>query len=129
MGACYQAPQPKRKPSMETVHSGTTAGNQRNSRRPTSSTTVSARVLPDGHTFTVTGRAAWMLQQLMAADKTGVTAAQHPGARIAHYVFLLRREGLIIETIHESHGGPFPGSHARYRLASDVSIINQRAAA
>lgn len=114
---------------METVHSGTTAGNQRDSRSRTSSTTVSARVLPDGHKFEVTGRDAWALQNLMAAGPVGCTPIDTPGPRWSHYVWKLRREGLVIETIHEPHSGPFPGTHARYVLHTQVGILGEKIAA
>ena len=48
-----------------------------------------------------------------AAGKCGVTPIDMPGPRWSGYVHNLRRMGLVIETIHESHGGPFPGNHAR----------------
>jgi hypothetical protein len=38
-------------------------------------------------------------------------------------VLNLRGMGLIIETIHESHDGPFSGTHARYVLHSQISIL------
>jgi hypothetical protein len=85
---------------------------------------VTARVLSDGRPFTVTGRDAWALLELHRAGPNGVTPIDNPGPRWSAYVFNLRREhGLAIETVHESHRGDFPGTHARYILRSTVEII------
>jgi hypothetical protein len=81
------------------------------------------RVEPDGAWQTLTGRDAWALAELHRAGLRGVTPIDTPGPRWSAYVHNLRSIGLIIETIHESHGGRFPGSHARYVLRSDVSIV------
>jgi hypothetical protein len=48
-----------------------------------------------------------------------------PGPRWSGYVFKLRRLGILIETLHEQHGGPFPGRHARYVLRSPVMVLDQ----
>lgn len=85
---------------------------------------VTARVLPDGRRFTVTGRDAWALLELHHAGPKGCTPIDNPGPRWSAYVHHLRREyGLAIETVHESHRGDFPGTHARYVLRSAVEII------
>ena len=85
---------------------------------------VTARIFPDGDSFTVTGRNAWALMELLRAGPNGCTPIDNPGPRWSAYVFNLKREhGLAIETAHESHRGPFPGSHARYVLRSDVEVI------
>lgn len=68
------------------------------------------------------GRDAWALLELHGAGPRGVTPIDTPGPRWSGYVFNLRQMGLVIETVHESHGGPFPGSHARYVLHSRISI-------
>lgn len=87
---------------------------------------VTARLLPDGSPFIVTGRNAWALLELHSAGKTGCTPIDNPGPRWSAYVFNLKREhGLAIETAHESHRGPFPGSHARYFLKSNVEIVSR----
>lgn len=94
--------------------------------------TITARVLPDGHPIKVVGRDAWALQNLVNAGNFGCTPIEHPGPRWSHYVFKLRGFGFAIETIDEKHAGPFPGSHARYVLRSEVEIIDmsdRRAAA
>lgn len=82
------------------------------------------RIEPDGDTITLEGRPAWAMKQLVAAGDNGCTPIDNPGPRWSDYVFKLRRLGIVIETIHESHGGPFAGSHARYVLKSQVTIID-----
>ena len=73
--------------------------------------------------ITVSGRDAWALQELVAAGGKGCTPIDNPGPRWSAYVHKLRhRYGLTIETIHESHGGEFPGNHARYILRTKVTI-------
>lgn len=67
-------------------------------------------------------RAQWALRELMEAGPHGVTPIDNPAPRWSHYIFLLRRYGIDIETIHEAHGGPFAGTHARYVLRSHVTI-------
>jgi hypothetical protein len=80
------------------------------------------RVEPEGAWQTAKGRDAWALRALHAAGVRGVTPIDTPGPRWSGYVFKLRRVGLVIETIHESHGGPFAGTHARYVLHSPVVV-------
>jgi hypothetical protein len=71
----------------------------------------------------VQGRAAWALLELIRAGTGGCTPIDNPAPRWSGYVHKLRRVyGLDIETMHESHGGPFPGRHARYVLHSRVRI-------
>lgn len=84
---------------------------------------IAARILPDGNPIKVVGRDAWALQNLVRAGAQGCTPIDHPGPRWSHYVFKLRRFGFTIQTLDESHGGPFPGSHARYLLRSEVEIL------
>ncbi|MBX4898596.1 winged helix domain-containing protein [Rhizobium bangladeshense] len=86
--------------------------------------TIAARILPDGAPIKVVGRDAWALQNLVRAGPRGCTPIDHPGPRWSHYVFKLRRFGFTIQTLDESHGGPFPGSHARYLLRSEVEILD-----
>lgn len=75
--------------------------------------------------FTLTGRDAWALSRLIMAKKGGVTPLSEPtGPRWSAYVYKLRRFGLDIETITETHGGAFPGTHARYVLRSDVRLLS-----
>lgn len=69
------------------------------------------------------GRDAWALMELVRAGAKGCTPIDHPGPRWSGYVHKLRKAGLAIDTIHERHGGEFPGRHARYVLRSRVRII------
>lgn len=72
----------------------------------------------------LTGRLAWALRQLIDADRRGCTPLDHPGPRWSAYVHKLRHEyGLDIETIHEAHGGPFAGTHARYVLHTPATPL------
>lgn len=88
--------------------------------------TVVARVLPDGRTFTVTGRDAWALLELHKAGAKGCTPIDNPGPRWSGYVHALKTErGLDIETVNEPHGGHFSGHHARYVLRSLVEILSR----
>ena len=85
---------------------------------------VTACVLPVGQSFTVYGRDAWALLELVKAESKGCTPIDNPGPRWSAYVHKLRHNfGLNIETIHEAHGGQFAGTHARYVLHSMVEII------
>jgi len=84
-----------------------------------------AKIEPDGSTQEVIGRDAWALKNLMDAGKRGCTPIDHPGPRWSHYVYKLRGMGFIIETVHEDHGGPFAGTHARYVLHSQVTILRE----
>ncbi|TJV42422.1 MAG: hypothetical protein E5Y02_14730 [Mesorhizobium sp.] len=85
---------------------------------------------PDGRTKRLEGRAAWMMTKLVEAGKRGVSPLDLPtGVRVAHYIFLLRREGFVVSTEHESHGGPFPGTHALYRLETEVTVVTDMVAA
>ena len=87
---------------------------------------VIAWLLPDGKAFTVHGRDAWALLQLVAAGPNGCTPIDNPGPRWSGYVFNLKRNhGLAIVTYHEGHKGSFPGTHGRYVLVSDVQIISR----
>ncbi len=71
------------------------------------------------------GRNAWALAELIKAGEKGCTPITHPGPRWSAYVHRLRHEhGLDIETIHEVHGGAFPGNHARYVLRSAVEAVS-----
>jgi hypothetical protein len=80
---------------------------------------------PEGRVITVCGRVAWALDQLLQAGDRGATPITHPAPRWSHYVFRLRREGVDVETIDESHGGAFAGSHARYVLRSPVKVLER----
>ncbi|MDP2079736.1 MAG: hypothetical protein U0934_12395 [Pseudotabrizicola sp.] len=67
------------------------------------------------------GRERWALECLMATKGKGCTPIDHPGPRWSAYVFTLRRLGFHIETITETHEGPFAGHHARYVLKDRVT--------
>ena len=87
--------------------------------------TITARLLPDGQHFIVRGRDAWALSELVRCRQRGCTPIDNPGPRWSAYVHKLRSEyGLSIETINETHGGLFAGTHARYVLRSQLQIIN-----
>ena len=77
----------------------------------------------------VHGRDAWALAELIKAGAVGVTPITHPGPRWAAYIAKLRKQGLAIETLHETHGGAFAGRHARYVLRSPVELVEIREAA
>lgn len=68
------------------------------------------------------GREAWALLELIEAGSRGCTPIDNPAPRWSHYVWLLRGDGFKVETIDESHAGPFAGSHARYVLHDDVTL-------
>ena len=76
----------------------------------------------------VKGRDRWALELLMQAGQKGCTPISHPGPRWSAYVFKLKKAGVSIETIRESHDGPFPGHHARYVLRSSVTTGREAAA-
>ncbi|MBD8555448.1 hypothetical protein IFT84_13130 [Rhizobium sp. CFBP 8762] len=88
-------------------------------------TKMTVRVLPDGDTMTVKGRAAWALKSLILAGRAGCTPIDNPAPRWSHYVFLLRGLGLSIETIHEQHGGAYSGNHGRYVLHTRLQIVRE----
>lgn len=81
-----------------------------------------------GRRWTFTGRDGWALRELIRAGERGVTPLDTPGPRWSAYVFKLRRAGLEIETVHEAHGAPFPGHHARYVLKTPVRVFECEAA-
>jgi len=77
----------------------------------------------------VKGRDRWALECLIAAGRKGCTPIDTPGPRWSAYVHNLRTLGVPIETLHESHGGPFAGSHARYVLKAAVTRSDGQEAA
>ncbi|NRQ13441.1 winged helix domain-containing protein [Ensifer sesbaniae] len=86
---------------------------------------------PEGMPITLIGRIAWMLQTLIDAGKAGVTTFESPAPRVGHYLYALRKKGFVISTTYEPHAGVFAGSHGRFRLESEVKVIevNARTAA
>lgn len=83
---------------------------------------------PDGRVTSFTGRVAQTLCHLVQAGELGITPITHPQPRTSHYILMLRRAGLVIETIDEPHGGSFAGSHARYVLRTPVKMIERSGA-
>ena len=69
------------------------------------------------------GRLAWALRALIRAGDAGVTPIDTPAPLWSGYVFKLREAGILVETINESHGGAFPGTHARYRLSAGAVVV------
>lgn len=78
----------------------------------------------EGRVHVAKGRTAWALCELIKAGRVGVTPIDTPGPRWSAYIFNLRSEyGLDIETVNEPHGGPYPGTHARYVLKSRIEVV------
>jgi hypothetical protein len=69
------------------------------------------------------GREAWALANLLAAGDQGCTPIDTPGPRWSDYVFKLRKRGINVETVTETHGGEFAGTHARYLLRTRVERV------
>lgn len=74
--------------------------------------------------LTFQGREAWALRELVNAGERGCTPIDNPAPRWSHYIWCLR-DTFNIETVDEPHGGPFPGTHARYVLRDDLTIIEE----
>ncbi len=53
----------------------------------------------------------------------GCTPIDNPAPRWSAYVKNLRDAGIKIETIHEGHKGPFPGTHGRHVLKSSIEVV------
>ena len=86
---------------------------------------LNVEILTDGDPvrITVRGREAWALVQLHIAGEDGCTPIANPAPRWSAYVHDLRARGMDIETVHERHGGAFPGNHGRYVLRSRIRIL------
>lgn len=82
----------------------------------------------DGVEKVAKGRDAWALSELIAAGAEGCTPITNPGPRWSGYVLKLRKRGVDIETVHERHDGPYAGTHARYRLKSNLDVIETQTA-
>ena len=80
------------------------------------------------HRMTFEGREAWALGQLITVGEQGVAPMHRPALLWSHYIHMLRKAGLDIETIHEPHGGPFSGHHGRYVLRTPVKLLHEVAA-
>lgn len=87
---------------------------------------VIIRTEPEGSLLTVKGQDAWALLELIKAGDDGIAPLDTPGPRWSGYVHQLRKAGLVIATIYESHLGPFPGTHARFVLRSEVIVMPDR---
>jgi hypothetical protein len=86
---------------------------------------ITVEIQPSGALVTVTGRNAWMLKNLMDVGPKGLTSIERPAPRISYYVSQLREVGLDIVTDYEEHAGPYPGRHGRYRLLSEVRVVDR----
>ena len=69
------------------------------------------------------GREAKALADLIERGGQGLSSIEHIGPRLSHYILKLRRAGLDIATVDETHAGPFHGSHGRYYLRSRVEVL------
>jgi hypothetical protein len=90
-----------------------------------SATVTKLKIRVGERELTVAGRQAWALDRLHRAGPAGCTPIDHPGPRWSDYIFKLRRDGIGVETIHESHKGAYAGTHARYVLTSPVVILDR----
>lgn len=90
-----------------------------------STTGISVRTHGDETLHRFRGRDAWALAALIDAGERGVTPLSHVGPRWSGYIFNLRKAGLVIETIHEHHGGPYAGRHGRYVLRSRLTVVTR----
>jgi hypothetical protein len=77
----------------------------------------------DATVKTFHGRAAWALGALLSSGADGCTPITRPAPRWSHYVYLLKRDGLNVETILQPHGGAYAGRHAKYVLRSPVQVL------
>jgi hypothetical protein len=78
---------------------------------------------PPGKVREAAGRYGWTLLNLYRAGSAGLTTLERPAPRWSHYVYILRGEGVEISTEYEKHSGAFSGNHGRYRLLSNVNIL------
>lgn len=75
-------------------------------------------------TLITKGRTAWLLDILRLTKGKGITTAELPaGVRVSSALHLLRKKGVIIETVMEPHEGKFAGNHGRYFLVSKVHPV------
>lgn len=89
--------------------------------------TLQFRNLRTGGVHEVEGQFARTLHALVEAGQRGVTALEVGSwaLRLAHYILILRRLGLVIDMQREKHGGSAPGWHGRYVLQTGVQIIDE----
>lgn len=86
-------------------------------------TSITVQINATGTVKRFHGRFAWALWELIRAGQHGVTPIERPAPRWSHYIYRLRREGIPIRTVPETHGGAFAGRHGRYVLAGAVEVI------
>ena len=80
-------------------------------------------------TIQAKGRTAWLLDILRLTKGKGVTTAELPaGIRFSSALHLLRKKGVMVETVMEPHEGKFAGNHGRYFLVSKVHPVFGEAA-
>jgi hypothetical protein len=77
----------------------------------------------DGPPRQFLGRVAWALHELVQSGAGGCTPITHPGPRWSDYILKIRRQGVVVETVNEGHGGAFAGTHAKYVLHSKVELV------
>jgi hypothetical protein len=70
--------------------------------------------------LTLTKRAEFFLEELLAAGSEGITTISYPGVRVGDAIHKLRKAGVVIDTTYEEHGGEFAGNHGRYILQSRI---------
>ncbi|MFT6527179.1 MAG: hypothetical protein ACJAXG_001126 [Celeribacter sp.] len=80
-------------------------------------------------TLTTKGRTAWLLDILRLTKGKGITTAELPaGVRVSSALHILRKKGVIVETVMEPHEGKYAGNHGRYFLVSKVHPVFGEAA-
>ena len=77
----------------------------------------------NGSILVLKGRTAWTAHVLLGAGERGITPIERPAPRWSDYVFKIRGEGIVIETLDEKHGGSFKGVHARYVWRTPVDVV------
>ena len=87
---------------------------------------IDIRRVDTGEELHLRGREAWCAAQLVAAGSKGITSLENPAPRLSHYIFLLRRRGLPVESVDERHAGAYAGRHCRYHLRCPVVVLDQR---
>ena len=89
---------------------------------------LAVRIGDSPTTRTFRGRFAQTLDLLVRNGSDGLTSLESPGVRLSHYVHVLRRDGVPIETQGERHSGSYAGRHGRYRLTAPVTVIERETA-
>ena len=84
---------------------------------------IKAKHEPGGNLVVVRGRDAQTLRRLIDAGAKGISSLTVAAPRLSAYIHKLRKAGFSIETRHISHGGPFPGNHAEYRLIAFPEVV------